>query len=56
MFRVKRKYKGVNKMADVTFGVKMPEELKKQIEDLMKDAGLRTNKDFMQSLVNSYRE
>ena len=41
-------------MADVTFGVKMPEELKKQIEDLMKDAGLRTNKDFMQSLVNSY--
>ena len=41
-------------MADVTFGVKMPEELKKLIEDLMKDAGLRTNKDFMQSLVNSY--
>jgi len=25
-------------MADVTFGVKMPEELKKQIENLMKDA------------------
>ena len=41
-------------MSDVTFGVKMPEELKKQIEDLMRDAGLRTNKDFMQSLVNSY--
>ncbi len=41
-------------MADVTFGVKMPEELKKQIDDLMKDAGLRTGKDFMQSLVNNY--
>lgn len=41
-------------MGDVTFGVKMPEELKKQIEDLMKDAGLRTGKDFMQSLVNNY--
>ena len=41
-------------MSDVTFGVKMPEELKVQIESLMKDSGLRTGKDFMQNLVNNY--
>lgn len=41
-------------MADVTYGAKVPEELKKQLEDLQKDSGLRTGKDFMQSLVNSY--
>lgn len=41
-------------MSDVTFGVKVPEELKKQIDDLMKDSGLRTGKDFMQQLINCY--
>ena len=41
-------------MADATFGVKMPEELKKQIENLIKDSGLRTGKDFMQNLINNY--
>jgi len=41
-------------MSDVTFGVKMPEELKQQIDSLIKESGLRTGKDFMQSLVNGY--
>ena len=41
-------------MGDVTFGVKVSEELKKQLEDLQKDSGLRTGKDFMQQLLNSY--
>ena len=41
-------------MSDVTFGVKVPEELKLQIDNLIKDSGLRTGKDFMQSLINSY--
>lgn len=41
-------------MADVTYGAKVPEELKKQLEDLQKDSGLRTGKDFMQQLVNCY--
>jgi len=41
-------------MSDVTFGVKVPEELKQQIDNLIKDSGLRTGKDFMQSLINSY--
>lgn len=42
-------------MSDVTFGVKVPEELKKQLEDLQKSSGLRTGKDFMQQLVNIYQ-
>ena len=41
-------------MSDVTYGVKVPEELKKQLEDLQKDSGLRVGKDFVQQLVNSY--
>lgn len=41
-------------MSDVTFGVKVPEELKQQIDNLIKDSGLRTGKEFMQSLINSY--
>jgi chromosome segregation ATPase len=41
-------------MSDVTFGVKMPEELKQQIDNLIKDSGLRTGKDFMQNLINGY--
>ena len=41
-------------MSDVTFGVKVPEELKVQIDNLMKDSGLRTGKDFMQQLINNY--
>lgn len=47
--------KGDIKMSDVTFGVKMPEELKKQLEDLQKNGGFRTGKDFMQQLVNIYQ-
>ena len=42
------------KIPDVTFRVEMPEELKKQLEDLQKNSGLRTEKDFMQQLVNVY--
>lgn len=41
-------------MSDVTFGAKVPEELKKQLEELQNDSGLRTGKDFMQQLVNCY--
>lgn len=41
-------------MSDVTYGVKVPEELKKQLDDLQKDSGLRTGKDFVQQLVNCY--
>lgn len=41
-------------MSDVTFGVKVPEELKAQLEQLQKDSGLRTGKDFIQQLVNNY--
>jgi len=40
-------------MADTTFGVKVPEELKEQLSKLMQDSGL-SGKDFMQSLVNVY--
>lgn len=40
-------------MADVTFGVKVPEELKEQISKLMSDSGL-TGKDFMQQIINTY--
>lgn len=40
-------------MSDVTFGVKVPEELKKQLEELQKN--FRTGKDFMQQLVNIYQ-
>jgi hypothetical protein len=41
-------------MADTTFGVKVPEDLKEQLTKLMQDSGL-TGKDFMQSLVNVYQ-
>ncbi len=37
-----------------TFGVKVPEELKKEISELMKSSGL-SGKDFMQSLINVYQ-
>ena len=42
------------KILDVTFRVKMPEKLKKQLEDLQKNSGLKIGKDFMQQLVNVY--
>lgn len=41
-------------MSDVTFGVKVPEELKKDISKMMQDSGL-TGKEFMQSLINVYQ-
>lgn len=41
-------------MADTTFGVKVPEELKEEISKLMQNSGL-TGKDFMQSLINVYQ-
>jgi chromosome segregation ATPase len=41
-------------MGDVTFGVKVPEDLKEQLAKLMQDSGL-AGKDFMQSLVNVYQ-
>lgn len=41
-------------MADTTFGVKVPEELKEQLQKLIGDSGL-TGKDFMQSIVNIYQ-
>lgn len=41
-------------MADTTFGVKVPEELKEQITKLMQDSGL-TGRDFMQNLINMYQ-
>jgi hypothetical protein len=40
-------------VADVTFGVKVPEELKEQLQKLMGDSGL-AGKDFMQQIINSY--
>lgn len=40
-------------MADVTWGVKVPEELKEQINRLMKESGLQ-GKDFMQQVISSY--
>lgn len=41
-------------MSDVTYGAKVPEELKAQLEQLQKDSGLRTGKDFLQQLINCY--
>lgn len=41
-------------MSDVTYGVKVPEEFKKQLEDLQKESGLRTGRDFLQGMVNCY--
>ena len=40
-------------MADVTWGVKVPEELKEQINRLMQESGLQ-GKDFMQQMINLY--
>lgn len=40
-------------MADSTFGVKVPEELKDQIQKMMSDSGL-SGKDFMQQIINCY--
>lgn len=40
-------------MADVTWGVKVPEELRDQISGFMKESGMQ-GKDFMQQLVNLY--
>lgn len=40
-------------MSDVTFGVKVPEELKDQINDIMKSSGL-VGREFMQQLVDLY--
>lgn len=40
-------------MADVTWGVKVPSELKEQINRFMQESGLQ-GKDFMQQLINLY--
>ena len=40
-------------MADVTWGVKVPEELKEQINRLMQESGLQ-GKDFMQQVIDTY--
>ena len=40
-------------MADVTWGVKVPEELRDQISAFMKESGMQ-GKDFMQQLINLY--
>lgn len=40
-------------MADVTWGVKVPEELKEQINRLMQESGLQ-GKDFMQQVISTY--
>ena len=40
-------------MKDVTFGVKVPEELRDQINEIMKGSGL-VGREFMQQLVDSY--
>lgn len=40
-------------MADVTFGVKVNEELKQKLTKIIKDSGMQ-GKDFMQNLVNIY--
>ena len=40
-------------MKDVTFGVKVPEGLRDEINSLMKDSGL-VGKEFMQQLVDTY--
>lgn len=41
-------------MADVTFGVKVSEEMKKELSELMKSTQL-TGKDFMNLLIHSYK-
>ena len=41
-------------MPDVTFGVKVPEEMKNELSDLMKDTTL-TGKEFMSLLLSSYK-
>jgi len=41
-------------MSDVTFGVKMPEELKNDLNKLIQDSGL-VGKDFMQTIMNIYQ-
>ena len=41
-------------MKDVTFGVKVPEELRDQINEIMKSSGL-VGREFMQQLVDSYQ-
>ncbi|WP_410496859.1 hypothetical protein QTL86_06840 [Cellulosilyticum sp. ST5] len=41
-------------MADVTFGVKVPEELKNELSELMKDSTL-SGKEFMGMLLASYK-
>lgn len=40
-------------MADVTFGVKVNEELKQKLTKIIRDSGMQ-GKDFMQNLVNIY--
>lgn len=40
-------------MKDVTFGVKVPEDLRDQINEMMKHSGL-VGREFMQELVDSY--
>lgn len=40
-------------MKDVTFGVKVPEDLRDQINEMMKDSGL-VGKEFMQQLVDTH--
>jgi predicted RNase H-like nuclease (RuvC/YqgF family) len=40
-------------MCNVTFGIKIPEELKNQITKLMDDIGLSEN-EFMQQVINTY--
>lgn len=41
-------------MADVTFGVKVPEEMKNELSELMKDSTL-SGKEFMGLLLSSYK-
>ena len=45
--------KGSRIMKDVTFGVKVPEELRDEINEMMKGSGL-VGREFMQQLVDSY--
>lgn len=44
---------GGTKMKDVTFGVKVPEDLRDEINEMMKDSGL-VGREFMQQLIDSY--
>ena len=41
-------------MADVTFGVKVTEEMKQELNELMKNMDY-TGKEFMSVLLNTYR-